>query len=306
MYLPVVIIIITCTSFCRSAAILYPIKAHTLLSKRRITIAVSSIWLLSTVCALPTAIYNDVMISRKSPHSYCRPNLPKAFLMAYQYTEFAVFFAIPLIIQITLYILISRRLNESAKALQHDTKQQTNNNGTLTYGLKETSSKSNKTLASQSLNETPRKNNAVESRKRVVRMLTACMMVYMISYTPAQVSLFYETFAKKPFAETWFLKSVLYTLGFINASANPIIYCIYSESYRTKFAVMYRCVKENELRAKRFRHQLDSTLTKSVGSMRTLSTAAKTDGNAELQPLNRKEEEEVENCIDEETVRLFK
>lgn len=253
-------------------------QAQVLLSKRRISRAAVGIWILSMISALPTVIFNRIKNMAGEATPYCILVMSDDAHLIYKYLEFLIFFAIPLVLQVTLYILISRRLHKSTKSItssrrsfnQQDKKKSENEQPAEVYSS--SPSKGRRAAISTTSWSNWKSSNTVASRRHVIKMLTACVLVYTVSYTPAQVLLFYNTFSRKQFMDTWVLGSVLYMLGFVNASANPIIYYLCSESYRSRFRVMYGCDKGMESRARRLQ-RMDST-AKSGGSFRTTSTAA--------------------------------
>ena len=57
--------IVTFIFICRYVAIVHPIKAHILCSKKRILIAIGCIWPVAILVGLPTLLFNTV----KKPHA---------------------------------------------------------------------------------------------------------------------------------------------------------------------------------------------------------------------------------------------
>lgn len=279
-------------------------QAHALLTRRRITIATCTIWLVSIACALPTAIFLTVR-QMEDGKSYCILALSESrsthlkLYSIYKYLEFGIFFAAPLVSQVTLYVLISKRLRASTNrlriSLDHSkqrNKQKTDESSPLNganksqYVTTEMSGGGQNSYPSEDGNTFSkimskkrqsiadwRSSNTIKSRQHVIRMLTACVAVYSISYTPTQVLLFHDTFSKQPFHRSWLFRAILISLGLLNAAANPIIYCACSQTYRSRFRVMYCCDKENTRRGRRLR-ALDSTIRSGGGgSMRTVTTS---------------------------------
>ena len=288
----------------RYVAIIHPMQAHALLTKRRITIATCIIWVISVACALPTAIFLTVRQMSDSK-SYCILALSDSrekhlkLVPIYKYLEFGLYFAAPLITQVILYFLISKRLRASTNKLRislDHTKQQIRRSNEEASLIKNCTNKSQYSTTEidpenqvgqigQEGDTTPynnpkkrqsmpdwRSSNTIKSRQHVIKMLTACVVVYFISYTPAQILLFYDTFSKQKFHQTWLFRAAMLSLVFINAAANPIIYCICSQTYRSRFRVMYCCDKEKSRRARRLK-ALDSTIRSGGGSMRTVTTS---------------------------------
>lgn len=265
-------------------------QAHALLTKRRITIATCVIWVVSICCAIPTAVFLRVMtIGDGKSHCILALSADRAthdkLKPIYKYLEFTFFFAIPLIVQVTLYILISKRLHESTAKLRISLDHTNEKQKAAVHSKLQSSQRS--TTSDEAPGEKPggyppkkhstvdwKSTNTIRSRQHVIRMLTACVVVYFLSYTPVQVLLFYDTFSKQPFHQTWTLRAILNGLGFINAAANPIIYCAFSQMYRSRFRVMYGLDKEQTRRAKRLKN-IDSFYKSAsgLGSMKTGTTS---------------------------------
>lgn len=218
---------------CRYVAILFPMKAHALLSRHRIRAGVASIWLLSLMSAAPVLLFNRTIVI--DGRARCVMALADDYETSnkwktvYKFIEFAVFFVIPLTVQAVLYSLITRRLRQSEKGLKLLNDKNTN-----------AAEQSNTLIDSKSQREKWRKSSAVQSRRNVIKMLIVCISVYFISHSPIQVMLFYDTFVG-PVPHTWATRVVIYALLLINSAANPIIYCICSESYRSKFRALCHC-----------------------------------------------------------------
>ena len=77
-------------------------------------------------------------------------------------------------------------------------------------------------------------------------MLIASVTIYFISYSPHQVLLFYNTFAKARFEQTWVYVVFVTAMGNINSAANPVLYCIFSQNFRQKFKKIFlsKCQEE--------------------------------------------------------------
>lgn len=254
-------------------------QAHAFLTKRRITVAVISIWTTATATASPTIIFNDVVVTPGSANTFCVFKLTNEFYKTiFKFTEFAVYFVIPLVIQVILYILISKRLRASTRSLKLSISKSRQHADS--HSEESTLGRESKkdTVTSYSYRAAPywKASNTVSSRHRVIHMLTGCLLVYIVSYTPAQVMLFYDTFSQQAFAPTWTLRTFLFSLTFINASANPIIYCICSEAFRSKFKRMYGCGRRKALKDKQLLRMESATKSGSFSrkaSVRTEMTA---------------------------------
>lgn len=271
-------------------AIIRPMQARSSLTHKRILIAVGNLWLISIGGALPTAVLVKLVpasLSIKEKVYYCQLDISMTRRYVYKYLEFSLMYAIPLVVQVVLFALIFRKLRQSArldcshqpsgyKKGLHDSEANTSffvkkskernvNSDQLEDCVENDVNKrrsSRRSKKTEQKIDVRRSSNAARSRRHVIRMLFACVLVYFISYTPPQVFLFFETFNKKPFHDTWPLRVVMYMLGFINSSANPVIYYMCSASYKTRLRKMYSCARDKDKRGGRL-HQMDSTFRSS-------------------------------------------
>lgn len=76
---------------------------------------------------------------------------------------------------------------------------------------------------------------AIRTRKGVVKMLIASVVVYFVSYAPAQLPLFYNFVAATPFRVNWSFLVFLMTLSYANSAANPVLYAAFSQNFRRRF-----------------------------------------------------------------------
>ena len=212
----------------RCIAIVNPIKAHILCSRRRILMVICCLWPVALTFGLPTPLFNTVGKPHpRFPIFLCALRFPgnhMKFFMAYKYSECLTFFFIPVVIQVVLYTIMGKKLFLGADNLRRNTG-------------------SNARLTLQGDSHRERDSEALRARKGVVKMLIASVVVYFISYLPPQVPLIYNTFSSIPFKTNWHFHALMMTMGFINSAANPIFYAIFSQKFRRKFAqTLCKCV----------------------------------------------------------------
>ena len=167
-------------------------------------------WPLGGLLGLPVALFNQVKQPPNFPIKLCATRFPNHELLypVYRFGEFALFFLGPILVQSVLYALICRRLFSSAKEMhrKHAVKSES--------GVREKDS------------------DAVKARKGVVKMLIASVLVYFVSYAPAQIPLI------QPSIVSWPFHVLLMTLGYINSAANPVLYAIFSQNFRRRFKLV--------------------------------------------------------------------
>lgn len=216
-----------CFVYFRYIAIVFPIKAHILCTRRRTTFVVFLIWLLSLVLAAPTMLFNVVTgFPAGGPNNteivkFCVLIFPfhhQKMFIAFKYTESILFYFIPLIVQIVCYIIIGKH---------------------LFVGIKE--------LNVQNIRQSPgnphsvKCSDTISARRGVIKMLIVSVLLYFVSYSPHQVLLIYNTFSPSQFHQNWGFLVGVTVLAYLNSAGNPIIYCLFSERYRRKFKSIFSC-----------------------------------------------------------------
>ena len=200
----------------RYIAIIHPLKAHIVCSRRRMVLAIGSIWLASLALALPTAIYNTTgspspALRAVLPPRLCGLRLPSRRLhVAYKYAEAAAFYALPVVTQVACYAVVGRALLASAGARLR-----------------------------RCVSEHGGRPSVGRQRQGVVKMLVASVAVYVVSYSPHQALLLYNTLAPAPLRTTWALHVAITAMAYVNSAANPLLYCVFSHKFRAKFAAIF-------------------------------------------------------------------
>ncbi|XP_052794521.1 neuropeptide receptor 15-like isoform X2 [Mya arenaria] len=226
LYVSVMTLVALCVE--RYIAIVFPIKAHIMCTRRRTAVVVVIIWITSVILALPTLLFNVVIGfgETQGPVSikFCVLVFPndhfKKMYIAFKYTESILFYFIPLVVQIVCYIIIGKHLFVGIKELHGQNLRQSPGN---THSVK--------------------CSDTVTARRGVIKMLIVSVVLYFVSYSPHQVLLFYNTFSQQPFHQTWGFLVGVTVLAYLNSAGNPIIYCLFSERYRRKFKAIFICGK---------------------------------------------------------------
>ena len=201
----------------RYIAIVHPIKAHIFCSRRRILVTISIIWPVALLMGLPTALFNRLLTHPKFPITVCTLMFPGAshqlYKLLFKVSECVLFFLGPVLAQIVLYAVIGKHLFIGTDSLHRK-----------------------QTVQGQDGAHRHRDPDAIRARKGVVKMLITTVIIYFVSYAPAQVPLFYDIFASHPFKARLPFMGLVMTLAFVNSAANPIIYSLFSQNFRRKFA----------------------------------------------------------------------
>ncbi|XP_048736800.1 neuropeptide receptor 15-like isoform X4 [Ostrea edulis] len=219
LYVSVLSLVSVCIE--RFVAIVFPIKAQILCNRRKNFIVVLLIWFVGVMCGLPTARYNQVvLVDPPRNFSLCLTSFPRIIDQhLYKFSEFALYYFIPVCIQIVLYAIIGQRLYVSTSELH-----------TKFQMRKDTKCKSD------------RASDTIKARKGVVKMLVASVIVYTGCYAPPQVLLFYNVISNTEFQETWEFVAIVHVIAYINSAANPILYSIFSQNFRKNFKKCLKCI----------------------------------------------------------------
>ncbi|KAL4228121.1 hypothetical protein ACF0H5_013556 [Mactra antiquata] len=207
-------------------AIIHPIKAHILCNKRRLVVVLGCIWPFSWIAGLPTLLFNT--ISESGPNKYCIMMLPgnhNRYFLAFKFTESFLFYYIPLLLQITLYCCISRHLFIGTDRLYRRVHVR-DLNGTSVERFSE----------------------ALNARRGVVKMLVLSVLVYLLSYSPHQFLLIWNTVSPSTFHENWSFHVFTMIVGYVNSAANPILYSIFSQNFRQCYKQFAVCLCSKSVR----------------------------------------------------------
>lgn len=208
------------------------------------------VWIISVGCGFPTALYNQVVPQAQGLCMMVFPHFVRD-IQIFKFTEFALFYFVPVCIQITLYAVVGRRLYASTDELS-----------TKFHMRKENNCK------------TDRASETIKARKGVVKMLVASVVVYIVCYAAPQVLTFYNTFADRPFLMNWSFAVFTMVVANINSAANPVLYSIFSQNFRRNFKKCLFCLCLRHRRKEYIRARFDSF--ESRGISRKISTTTKT------------------------------
>lgn len=209
------------------------------------------------MCGLPIALYNQV-VQIPPPEagiSFCFPLFPDQArdTTIFKFTEFFVFYFVPVCIQIALYSVIGRRLYASTDELT-----------TKFQMRKENSCK------------TDRAAETIKARKGVVKMLFSSVIVYVVCYAPPQILIFYNTFSHSPLRETWSFIAFVNVIAYINSAANPILYAIFSQNFRRNYRKCLCCLCMRSRRSDYRRARFDSFDSRGLGGKVSSTATTKT------------------------------
>ncbi|XP_021003115.2 neuropeptide receptor 15-like [Parasteatoda tepidariorum] len=209
--------VMTLVSVCieRYVAIMHPIKAHIVCCRTRILHVISIIWPAAMICASPNLVFHVIMTADEE-FTPCVMQFPDLIdFVIFKYCEFFLFYLIPLVLQVVLYIRMGLRLfsSETLRAMEP-------NVGKDKFA------------------------GAMKARKGVIKMLVAGVTVYFLSFSPHQVLLLYNTFSSTLFKETWSFLIFVNIMAYASSACNPLLYSIFCQKFRQKFQTLLSCCKK--------------------------------------------------------------
>ncbi|KAL8578004.1 hypothetical protein ACOMHN_048780 [Nucella lapillus] len=264
-------------------AIVFPIKAHVVCTRRKLLYVISVIWPVSIMCGLPTIIFNRLTIVPVFPEQmHCVIVFPDPHLrhfLIFKLLESAFFYFVPLIVQVILYSVVIRRLYSSMEELhtrfQMRTGESASTNPLNGGGERNGGCGGGGGGGGGEERGNDRAVETIRARKGVVKMLVTSVIIYTISYSPHQVHLLYNTFSPTPLHQSWTFFVFVMVMTHINSAANPVLYSIFSQNFRRNFKrfLCYICYAKDrhEYRRTRFDSFVDSR-----GTSRRISTTTRT------------------------------
>ncbi|ESO88166.1 hypothetical protein LOTGIDRAFT_126644 [Lottia gigantea] len=224
LYTSVLTLVAVCIE--RYVGIIHPLKAYVLCHRKRISVVIGVIWVISCLAGIPTLTFNEVLPGQQNDTSlkFCMMSFPayhKTFFLVFKFSEFVIFYLGPLIIQVILYATVSKHLFVKTDQLHRKLKS-FDESGTPIEVTSE----------------------AVQARRGVVKMLILSVLVYFLSYSPQQILLFYHVIYPATFQSHWSLQVCVMIVAYINSAVNPIFYSIFSQNFRNGFKRVLCCEKD--------------------------------------------------------------
>uniref|UniRef100_A0A3Q3XC20 Thyrotropin-releasing hormone receptor n=1 Tax=Mola mola TaxID=94237 RepID=A0A3Q3XC20_MOLML len=212
----------------RYIAICHPIKAQFLCTLSRAKRIILLVWTLtSAYCVMwlflsdtETVAYDNAELLR------CAYKVSRSQYLPIYFTDFTVFYALPLVLATVLYGLIARIL--FLNPLPSDPKRSTKK------WRKETSRSGRMMCAGSSCSTT------AASRRQVTKMLAVVVILFALLWMPYRTLVVVNSFLDKAYLDTWFLLFCRLCI-YLNSAINPIIYNAMSQKFRTAFKKLCHC-----------------------------------------------------------------
>ncbi|KAK2844191.1 hypothetical protein Q5P01_010850 [Channa striata] len=212
----------------RYIAICHPIKAQFLCTLSRAKRIIMLVWALTSLyCVMwlflsdtKKLVYDNVVLVS------CAYKVSRSHYLPVYFTDFAVFYVLPLILATVLYGLIARilflnPLPSERKDSSKKWKRETGREGRM-FG---SSSSSSATAA---------------SRRQVTKMLAVVVILFALLWMPYRTLVVVNSFLDKAYLDTWFLLFCRLCI-YLNSAINPVIYNAMSQKFRAAFKKLCHC-----------------------------------------------------------------
>ncbi|XP_058502814.1 thyrotropin-releasing hormone receptor isoform X2 [Solea solea] len=213
----------------RYIAICHPIKAQFLCTLSRAKKIILLVWALTSVYCVMWLFLSDTkeLVYDNAVLLSCAYKVSRSHYLPIYFTDFAVFYVLPLMLATVLYGLIARIL--FLNPLPSDPKQ-----GTKKW-KKETSQGVRMMNSSSSSSST-----TAASRRQVTKMLAVVVILFALLWMPYRTLVVVNSFIDKAYLDTWFLLFCRLCI-YLNSAINPVIYNAMSQKFRAAFKKLCHC-----------------------------------------------------------------
>ncbi|CAI4222488.1 unnamed protein product [Auanema sp. JU1783] len=222
---------ITAFTIERFIGICYPYQARSICTVSRACLIIFCIWVFSIIYNSPWLYLAS--IAEDSEGTYCNFKLDRdnwtyktMFLM-----DFAVFYMIPMLLNIIIYGRIAMTLSQCGDKLKQSVKQCKNTeispicDNNMEYHVSG-------------------RRSTIKGKNQVVKMLALVVVVFATCWLPYRAMVMYNSFAENRWNPDWYI-FFSKTMIFINCAINPILYHLMSARFREAFQTLFRREKKN-------------------------------------------------------------
>ncbi|KAL3124082.1 hypothetical protein niasHT_004671 [Heterodera trifolii] len=218
----------------RFIAIAVPLHARRLCSRKNILLTICAVWCVVALAALPYATHN-----KKAENSFACTNFNRKsdFWHFYKFAEFVILFLLPGIIFLFLYTKICRilwaqndKLYENGKASQNWPK--TMAQLPLFNDFSTGNSRANSCVGFAPVSGAHEE--ALKTRRTVVKMLVACVSVYFICYSPIQAIFLCRGLFNLSIHPPYEFVLLMNALAILCSACNPLLYTLFSSRFRER------------------------------------------------------------------------
>ncbi|XP_039974026.1 thyrotropin-releasing hormone receptor [Xiphias gladius] len=212
----------------RYIAICHPIRAQFLCTLSRAKKIIMLVWALTSVYCVMWLFLSDTkkLVYDNAVLLSCAYKVSRSHYLPIYFTDFAVFYVLPLMLATVLYGLIGRIL--FLNPLPSDPK------GSARNRKKETGPGGRVISASSSSSTT------AASRRQVTKMLAVVVILFALLWMPYRTLVVVNSFLDKAYLDNWFLLFCRLCIYF-NSAINPVIYNAMSQKFRAAFKKLCHC-----------------------------------------------------------------
>ncbi|XP_071498343.1 allatostatin-A receptor-like [Diadema antillarum] len=221
----------------RYLAVVFPFQFNRYVTRRRVSIFIAVVWLLSLLSGIHAFIVYGVKdLTQRCGERYLSER-SRVIIAIYW---FCLRLVIPCFTMIITQLLIARQLNKQAAFF---------NDAANTHAV-------------EARKQTP--SFHIVARNRVIKMMFIVILIYIICWSPNQIAFLGYNLGWVPLS---FLNSplqqVLTVLGFFNSCANPVIYAARYPEFRAALRDMFTCTSPTDtpLFEKAVEPKNDTTIT---------------------------------------------
>ncbi|XP_037639440.1 thyrotropin-releasing hormone receptor [Sebastes umbrosus] len=216
----------------RYIAICHPIKAQFLCTLSRAKKIIMLVWALTSVYCVMWLFLSDTkkLVYDNVARLSCAYKVSRSYYLPIYFTDFAVFYVLPLMLATVLYGLIARilflnPLPSDLKSSSSSTKKWKKETGQCGRMISSTCSSSSTTAA---------------SRRQVTKMLAVVVILFALLWMPYRTLVVVNSFLDKAYLDTWFLLFCRLCI-YLNSAINPVIYNVMSQKFRAAFKKLCHC-----------------------------------------------------------------
>uniref|UniRef100_H3CN51 Thyrotropin-releasing hormone receptor n=1 Tax=Tetraodon nigroviridis TaxID=99883 RepID=H3CN51_TETNG len=211
----------------RYIAICHPIKAQFLCTLSRAKKIITLVWTLTSAYCVMWFFLSDTqkLVYDNAVLLSCAYKVSRSHYLPIYFTDFAVFYVLPLVLATILYGLIARILFLNPLP--------SNPKGSSKIWKKETVNQGERMISSGSSSSA-----TASSRRQVTKMLAVVVILFLL-WMPYR-TLVVNSFLDKAYLDTWFLLFCRLCI-YLNSAINPVIYNAMSQKFRTAFKKLCHC-----------------------------------------------------------------
>ncbi|XP_056381552.1 thyrotropin-releasing hormone receptor-like [Hyla sarda] len=216
----------------RYIAICHPMKAQTVCTVSRAKRIIAIVWFSTCIYCMLWFFLVDIQVN-KSQQVECGYKVSRNLYLPIYFTDFAIFYVIPLFVATVLYGLIGRILFLSPIPSHPEST-------TERWREKSSKEKNGAECESNKINSRNRPKGALSSRKQVTKMLAVVVALFAFLWMPYRTLVLVNSFVENPYLDPWFLLFCRICV-YANSAINPVIYNLMSQKFRTAFKRLCKC-----------------------------------------------------------------